>query len=142
MKLLHYNNRIALMVLVAIVVCALFLGTRRLQQAQPIKCALVQNTELPVNTVKALPEVKQYIEGFKSKSTQPVIEIDNPDDKIGDVWSVHVYENVKDTSTAHTATFNWYRVDKCTGTIKCSFSKYDSDGKYMGNSTEAEYPCQ
>jgi hypothetical protein len=101
------------------------------------------NTDEIINKVKELPEVEQYLKLFTDiNNAKPIIEVDNPNDKTGKIWSVHVYEKVKDTGKmGHTATMNWYSIDKCTGVIKCSFSKYDKSGKYVGNSSEAEYPC-
>lgn len=100
------------------------------------------STDKVIATVRELPEVKSYIQLFSSKQSKPIIEVDNIEDKEGKNWSVHVYENVNDSSTSHTTTFNWYTIDKCTGSIKCSFSKYDKQGNLTGVSSESEYPCK
>ncbi|OGQ05746.1 MAG: hypothetical protein A2W61_03470 [Deltaproteobacteria bacterium RIFCSPLOWO2_01_44_7] len=60
-----------------------------------------------VQSVKSLPEVKKYL----SKVPNALVEVDND---LGDEWLVHVYE-IKDN---HTATMNWFTVDKKTGKIK------------------------
>ncbi len=100
------------------------------------------NTDRTIEIVKELPEVKSYIQLFSSKQSKPIIEVDNDEEKEGQNWSVHVYENVNDSNASHAATFNWYTVDKCTGSIKCSFSKYDKQGNLTGVSSESEYPCK
>jgi len=60
--------------------------------------------------IKSLPKVIEYLKTVP----RAVIEIDSEED---DSYSIHVYE-VKDN---HTATFNWFTVDKKTGVIKEMF---------------------
>lgn len=44
----------------------------------------------------------------------------------GDVWAVQVFEVVDKGESSHTATFNWYSVNKRTGTVEPDFSFTDS----------------
>ena len=63
-----------------------------------------------VAKVKALPQVQEYLKVVPNGK----VEVDN---EIEGNYNVHVYE-VKD---GHTATFNWYGVNKTTGEIKKEF---------------------
>lgn len=90
-----------------------------------------------VQIVKNLPEVQQFLNkvGWNNPApgvtSEPTVDFDA---EVGNYYSIHVYELVSDKNynDSHTATFNWYKVDKCTGEIRCSFSIYakDSDGSY------------
>lgn len=60
--------------------------------------------------IRSLPKVVEY---FKAVP-KAIIEIDSEEN---DSYSIHVYE-IKDN---HTATFNWFEVDKKTGSIKEMF---------------------
>ena len=62
--------------------------------------------------VSALPEVIEYLRSVPSGR----IVIDH-EDKETNSYLIHVYEVVDD----HTATFNWYEVDKTTGEITKDF---------------------
>lgn len=44
----------------------------------------------------------------------------------GEVWAVQVFEVVTNGDSSHTATFNWYIVNKSTGGIEPEFSFVDS----------------
>lgn len=107
------------------------------------------STESAVDVVRPLPEVKNWYEQIAAAPKPPffvqaLIEVDNPDDRSTRYWVVHVYERVQDgvgSNSFHSATMNWYSVDKCTGVIKCSFTNYDSSGKFINVSSESEYPC-
>lgn len=65
-----------------------------------------------VARISSLPEVKEYLRAVPSGQ----VVIDH-EDKETNSYLVHVYE-VKD---GHTATFNWYEVDKKTGKITTDF---------------------
>lgn len=60
-----------------------------------------------VENVRKLPEVQDYLKRVPSGR----VEIDNEDEKI---YHVHIYE-IKNN---HTATFNWYEIDKQSGEMK------------------------
>ena len=62
--------------------------------------------------VSRLPEVKEYLRAVPSGR----VAIDH-EDKETNSYLIQVYE-IKD---GHTATFNWYEVDKTTGEIKTEF---------------------
>jgi hypothetical protein len=97
--------------------------------------------EQVVAKIKELPEVKEFLKLKFPKDNYPVVAIE--DAKTSEkVWRVHVYEVVEDTATTgHTATMNWYNVDKLTGEIKCSFVIYEN-GKWIRVSEGNEYPCE
>lgn len=73
-----------------------------------------------VNAVMKLPEVKQFFTNVsKSKIAKPTIEMDRVE---GDAYVVHVFEIVSDgPDSSHTATQNWYHVNKYTGKITKEF---------------------
>jgi len=80
--------------------------------------------------VRNLPEVKNKLDNSKSEW------IINADDR-KDNWYVQVAEVIEDTQaedterTGHTATFNWYKLDKNAGEIICSWFYYDKEGKRL-----------
>lgn len=77
----------------------------------PIEIASTKiSRELAVEKVKNLPEVQQFLKDVPNGR----VEVDN--ELEGEI-NVHVYE-IKD---GHTATFNWYKVDKITGAVKEEF---------------------
>lgn len=110
----------------------------KLEDIQKLSCGSEDSIKKATDTVRTLPEVTAYVNRL-TQSTVPVVEVDNADDRTGRTWNVHVYEDVKNGNTQHTATFNWYGVDKCTGTVRCSLTKYDKTGTLIENSTD--YPC-
>lgn len=63
-----------------------------------------------VKQVKSQPEVQDYLK----RVSNGIVEVDN--EEVGR-YNVHAYE-IKD---GHTATFNWYQVDKDTGEVKKEF---------------------
>lgn len=67
--------------------------------------------EQAVEEVKNLAEVKNYLEEVPAGR----VELESSE-KEGE-YLIHVYE----IKNGHTATFNWYRVDKATGEIKSEF---------------------
>lgn len=97
-----------------------------------------------ISIVKNLPEVKTYLASeqpkVKDQRSEPTVDIDS---ETASSFKVHVYSNEQYTDTpdinTHTATFNWYTLDKCTGRIKCSFAEYNKSGGYVKNSDK--YPC-
>ncbi len=86
-----------------------------------------KNTSTKITSDKALeivsnlPEVKKWEKSFTSPDgTSPTTGgtpvIDN-DSETSTTYVIHVYENMPD----HTATFNWYYVDKNTGAVTKEF---------------------
>lgn len=68
-----------------------------------------------IDRVRAVPEVVEYELMLKSVGKDAAFMAQ--EDNTG-FWSVQVLEIVKnDDGSSHTATFNWYRVDKKTGTV-------------------------
>jgi PBP1b-binding outer membrane lipoprotein LpoB len=73
-----------------------------------------------VDAVMKMPEVKQFFTNVaKSKIAKPAIEMDRVE---GDAYVVHVFEIVSDgPDSSHTATQNWYHVNRYTGKISKEF---------------------
>lgn len=86
-----------------------------------------------VNLVSNYVEVRNFIERMKKSNQKIIIEANNQSDSRN--WHVQVAESYPD----HTATFNWYTLDKQTGKLLCSFVIYDAKGNYVRN--DNEYPC-
>lgn len=73
-----------------------------------------------VNAVMKMPEVTQFFTNVaRSKIAKPAIEMDRVE---GDAYVVHVFEIVSDgPDSSHTATQNWYHVNRYTGKITKEF---------------------
>jgi|SRR3989338_1623885 len=68
--------------------------------------------------VVSLPEVQEYQNMLAQAGKQATIEVEDQND----AWAVHAFEVVQeDDGASHTATFNWYRVDKKTGAVEAEF---------------------
>lgn len=67
--------------------------------------------------IRALPEVNAFVSDLAENGKEAVFGVEDR----GDDWSVQVYEIVVRGGESHTATFNWYRVDKSTGAIAQEF---------------------
>lgn len=69
--------------------------------------------------VESRKEVQEFFAQFSlprqgaTAESKPVIDVE----KDGSKWNVHVYESLPD----HTATFNWYSVDRYTGKVTPMF---------------------
>ena len=84
-------------------------------QASQIPQAAVKQTISPneaLAKVRELAEVKSYLVQIPNAR----IEVDSTDEETN-TYLVHVYE----IKNGHTATFNWYNVDKKTGEITAEF---------------------
>jgi hypothetical protein len=107
---------------------------------KPITCKNITD-DRAIQIVKELPEVKEYLKLNFPEENIPVVVIDKSR-STNSLWIVHVFEIVEDNPTeGHTATFNWYALDKCTGNVKCSFVIYDDAGNNIRVSNGDEYPC-
>ncbi|HEY5601046.1 MAG TPA: hypothetical protein VIK81_03060 [Patescibacteria group bacterium] len=87
-----------------------------------------------VDKVKSLKEVRDYL----TKVPGAIVDVDNDD---RESYNVHVYE-IKD---GHTATFNWYAVDKTSGDVKGEFpiDEQSSDEQSTGTvSGKLAYPSE
>lgn len=87
--------------------------------------------------VKDLPEVKKMLDNAKNER---IVTADERKDN----WYVQVAEVVEDTRpedkerTGHTATFNWYKIDKNNGKVICSWFYYDKNGKRLENKNDSD----
>ena len=79
----------------------------------PQKATAVETTTQAIEIIRALPEVVAYEKALTKAGTAAHVDAQSE----GAQWIVQVYE-VKD---GHTATFNWYTVDKATGGITTEF---------------------
>lgn len=70
----------------------------------------LSESEQTVAKVKSRSEVQDFLK----RVPDGIVEVDN---ELDSEYNIHVYE-IKD---GHTATFNWYRVDKKTGEVKKEF---------------------
>lgn len=91
--------------------------------------------------VSSLPEVKRFLTNDSSRGRQFTVSADenreNPNH-----WLVQVAEIVPgEGEDGHTATFNWYEVDKVSGSIICSMFPYDNNGKLITSDENNSIPC-
>ncbi|OGD92192.1 hypothetical protein A3D07_00525 [Candidatus Curtissbacteria bacterium RIFCSPHIGHO2_02_FULL_42_15] len=92
-------------------------------QASQIPQAAVKQTISPneaLAKVRELAEVKSYLVQIPNAR----IEVDSTDEETN-TYLVHVYE----IKNGHTATFNWYNVDKKTGEITAEFDNTQEQGE-------------
>jgi hypothetical protein len=73
---------------------------------------LREDVEKAIAKVRALPEVANFLNEDKENST---VEFDHAE---GDTLVIHVYRVVlEENGAGHTATFNWYQVNRKDGNI-------------------------
>lgn len=75
-----------------------------------LNVAIQITSEGAIEKVKNLSEVQDYLK----RVPNGIIKVD---DELDGEYNVHVYE----IKNGHTATFNWYNVDKTTGAVKKQF---------------------
>lgn len=82
----------------------------------------VRSTAAALSIVNAEPDVKKFVALIKKsgrKGSRAEVEFDREED--GD-YIIHVYEYVPDDDeSGHTATMNWYHVNKKTGKVSKEF---------------------
>ncbi|MEK7618603.1 MAG: hypothetical protein AAB410_05665 [Patescibacteria group bacterium] len=66
-----------------------------------------------VEKVRMRTEVQKYEFELARLGSKAVIEAED----LGEDWNVHVFEIVSQAGSSHTATFNWYTVNKKTGEV-------------------------
>ena len=64
-----------------------------------------------------MPEVQEFIAELAANKKIASFNVENR----GDFWSVQAYEIVVQNCESHTATFNWYIIDKKTGAVTKEF---------------------
>lgn len=135
------NLKIIILGLIFSIIC--FSIYKKIQEKKVVNIPEVCNKiseEKALKIVRDLAEVKDFLKLNFPEGNKPFVDIDHKTESGSFV--VHVYEVVKDSSTTvHSATFNWYTLDSCTGKIKCSFSIY-KNGKYIRTSEESEATCE
>ena len=99
---------------------------------------VVSETEAE-SIVRQLPEVKAFLAIPYKDNSKPFIEVQDNDPS---AWTVWVAEAVRDNEmVGHSATFNWYAVEKRSGKILCSMFLFDEVGTFLRSSESNEYPC-
>jgi hypothetical protein len=101
-------------ILVVVGVFGVILGNQltAIKYNRLINSPKIVTSEEATQKVSQLPAVKEYL--AKVPNGKVVLENENADKT---AWVIHVVELVND----HTATFNWYEVNKSTGEIKSMF---------------------
>ncbi len=136
------TNKLLILSILIIFIVALGISMRR----TGIKLCKAIKQEEAVSIIRNLPEIVSYLKTEKheirNQASQPTVVIDKETASSYQiqVYSDEEYRNNPDINS-HTATFNWYTMDKCTGKIKCSFFIYDNVGKMVRASNGNEYPC-
>ena len=75
----------------------------------------------PVTASRALqivsrrPEVRAYSRRLRARGKTAHVALDSEDRK---AFSIHVFEEVQQGASSHTATFGWYEVDRKTGRVR------------------------
>jgi len=67
--------------------------------------------------IKTLPEVAAFVTELEQHGKKASFRVDDQENE----WSVQVYEIVARDGESHTATFNWYRVNKKSGAVDKEF---------------------
>ena len=67
--------------------------------------------------IKALPEVQTFVSNLEENGKSASFRVEDR----GGAWSVQAYEIVVQNGESHTATFNWYIIDKKTGAVTKEF---------------------
>lgn len=80
------------------------------EQTEPSASTSIMSPEEAIERVSRLPEVRQYVQRVPNGK----VRVDHEDEG---TYSIQVYE-IKD---GHTATLNWYEVDKVSGEISSLF---------------------
>lgn len=71
-----------------------------------------------IDKVKNLSAVRQFVSDLDKAGSKAKLNVEDG----GDTWNVQVFEIVEQGENSHTATFNWYYVDKKTGSIINEFN--------------------
>ncbi|MDP3769817.1 MAG: hypothetical protein U1A23_01540 [Candidatus Sungbacteria bacterium] len=67
--------------------------------------------------IKALPEVAAFVSELEQNGKKASFRVEDQ----GNEWGIQVYEIVARDGESHTATFNWYRVNKKSGAVDKEF---------------------
>jgi len=99
---------------------------------------VIQNTCVPLSQTQALNKINSFseVKAYVSQMAQAKQKVVYRAITQNGSWDVQVMED----DGSHFTTFNTYTLNKC-GILKCSFSLYDKQGKFVRSSTEKEYPC-
>ena len=87
------------------------LASKRARTTTPAVAEITADAQA-IELVRARSEVAEYL----AQTPDALIVVDNFDEETNE-YLVHVYEIVED----HTATFNWYIINRATGSIQAQF---------------------
>lgn len=108
------SHTILLILAVLCISLLVFAGILKFRSpSAPQKTAAFETEAQAIESIRALPAVADYEKRLSEAGTTAHIDAQSEEAQ----WIVQVYE-VKD---GHTATFNWYTVDKSTGKITVEF---------------------
>ena len=102
----------------SVVIVLTVLGNKK--SAQPFKNIniVAVNQSEALSKIKMRTEVIKYQADLEKVGKKANFEIEDE----GEKWLIQVFEIVQnDDSPSHTATFNWYQVDKKTGAVESEF---------------------
>lgn len=100
------------LVVLILILTGLFASQRPIPVSQPSPSPSTLSEEQAVSKIKNRPEVKEYLQNVPDGQVQ----LDHFDETTN-LYLVQVFE----VKNGHTATFNWYEVDKTTGQAKKMF---------------------
>lgn len=117
-------------VLVILVAIGFLVFRYNIKAGAESSCVASSNT-MAVANVRNLPEVKVFLAQLSKENGK--VELEKTTSKY---FQVHVYEIVDDGEFSHTATFNWYIADSCSGTIISAMHLYDKEGNYQSYNSD------
>lgn len=119
-----YLRQLLILLVAVLLLLGIYLSISYKKQAPERYIFITQ--QQAINIIKDLPEVENYLD---EKNT-----FIRAEERGTDYWVVQVGSINKSTEDTppHTATFNWYKIDK-TGKIVCSMFIYDKKGKFLGS---------
>ncbi|OGG53916.1 hypothetical protein A3H16_00500 [Candidatus Kaiserbacteria bacterium RIFCSPLOWO2_12_FULL_53_8] len=109
----HISLKKLLVILAALVAIASLAWAFGVFEPQQSMLASDSETQEILDRVVALPEVQEFIRTLRAAGKVAQFNVEDQ----GDTWAVQVFEIVTEGANSHTATFDWYEVDKATGAI-------------------------
>lgn len=118
---------LGLVVVIILIAGFLVFDFNKKKNVSGVNCSKTISKDEAIQVVKELPEVQRFMNkvGWNSPAPQtistPTIRFDGEDP---DTFFIRVYEFVEQVDgtlkSTHTATFNLYKINKCTGKAICS----------------------
>lgn len=101
-------------IVIAVIVVILTIGFIALEKPVPVEG--LTSVEA-VEKIKNVPEVRQYIDDLAKAGSRAKFNAEDG----GEDWNIQVFEIVNQGGFSHTATFQWYKVNKKTGEVLVEF---------------------